>query len=157
MIHSLILPDRYRSQYSLFALLAAPLVFSADIRGTDPAGKNNWTAELASILLNREVIAVSQDPLGLQGRLVKQLSPSLQLYVRQLMGKSLAVGVFNRDDATNATGVDVRWADVGVAAGSKVTAVRDLWAGNDLAFTDDGVVLAQVDTHDTAVLRVETA
>ncbi len=72
-------------RYSLFALLAAPLIFSADIRGngSDPAAKNNWTPELNAILLNRDIIAVSQDPLGVQGALAKQLSasPFVQLCV----------------------------------------------------------------------------
>jgi hypothetical protein len=59
----------YRSQFSLFAILAAPLIFSADIRGTQNgtfighngvhhSTFNGWTPELATILLNKAVIAV---------------------------------------------------------------------------------------------------
>ncbi len=53
--------DEYRSHMSLWALTAAPLLAGNDIR--------TMTAVTKSILLNKEVIAIDQDPLG------KQASP----------------------------------------------------------------------------------
>ena len=94
--------------------------------------------------------------LGRQGRLVKQLTPSLQLYVRELSGGASAVAIFNRG-VTNATHVAVTWVDIGIPAGRKVTAVRALWADKPVPAGGSGVVLDVVDTHDTVVLRVETA
>jgi len=67
-----------------------------------------------------------------------------------------AVAVFNRG-ATNATRVAVKWSDVGVPAGRKVTAARELWADRPVPLGSDGVVLDAVDAHDTVVLRIETA
>ena len=43
------------TRFSLFAVLAAPLMFSADIRGAASA-KNSWTDEIAAILLNTAMI-----------------------------------------------------------------------------------------------------
>ena len=49
----------YRSHFSLWALLAAPLIAGNDLRHMNP--------EIRDILTNKEVIAVDQDPLGRQG------------------------------------------------------------------------------------------
>ena len=67
-----------------------------------------------------------------------------------------AVAVFNRG-ATNATHVAVKWSDIGVPAGRKVTAARELWADRPVPLGSDGVILDAVDTHDTVVLRIETS
>jgi alpha-galactosidase len=52
----------YRSHFSLWALLAAPLIAGNDLRDMKP--------EIHDILTNKEVIAVDQDALGRQGRRV---------------------------------------------------------------------------------------
>ena len=49
----------YRSHFSLWAVMAAPLLIGSDLRKA--------TAETLRILRNRDVIAVDQDPLGVQG------------------------------------------------------------------------------------------
>ena len=50
---------------ALWAILAAPLLLSADLRNVKPQYK--------SILLNNAIIAVNQDKLGIQGRMVMQV------------------------------------------------------------------------------------
>ena len=54
--------DEYRTHFSLWAISKAPLLIGCDVTKKDPT-----TFE---ILLNKEVIAVNQDPLGVQGRKV---------------------------------------------------------------------------------------
>ena len=44
--------DEYRSEYSVFCLLAAPLIMSNDL--------SQWTPAMAATLLNKEMIAISQ-------------------------------------------------------------------------------------------------
>lgn len=102
--------------------------------------------------------AVNQDPLGKQGALTKgNASELVQLYARELEGGALAVAVFNRGDE-NITSLRVNWSDVGLPAGKKVRGVRDLWAKAPMSgVTADGVVLELVETHDTALLRLEMA
>jgi len=54
--------DEYRTHFSLWAISKAPLLIGCDVTKKDP--------ETFEILLNKEVIAVNQDPLGVQGRKV---------------------------------------------------------------------------------------
>ncbi|KDO44287.1 hypothetical protein CISIN_1g012852mg [Citrus sinensis] len=54
--------QEYRAHFSIWALMKAPLLIGCDVR--------NMTAETFEILSNKEVIAVNQDPLGVQGRKV---------------------------------------------------------------------------------------
>jgi len=51
--------DEYKAHFSLWAMLAAPLIAGNDLR--------NMSKDTISILTNPEVIAVDQDPLGRQG------------------------------------------------------------------------------------------
>jgi len=50
----------YQSHFSLWAIMAAPLIAGNDIRSMSAATKN--------VLTNADVIAVDQDPLGAQGK-----------------------------------------------------------------------------------------
>ena len=52
----------YRSHFSLWAILAAPLIAGNDLRNMRP--------EIHDILTNKEVIAVDQDSLGREGERV---------------------------------------------------------------------------------------
>lgn len=56
--------DQSKMQMALWAILAAPLLMSTDLKNIRP--------EFAEILLNKPIIAVNQDPLGIQGLRVKQ-------------------------------------------------------------------------------------
>ncbi|MGH9591241.1 MAG: glycoside hydrolase family 27 protein [Terracidiphilus sp.] len=79
-------PDEWRTNFSLWAILAAPLIAGNDLA--------HMTPETRNILLNREIIAVDQDPLGKQGDRAYQTGP-LQVWTRRLRGADLAVGLFN--------------------------------------------------------------
>eukprot|EP01047_Picozoa_sp_COSAG01_P088268 COSAG01_NODE_20691_length_940_cov_0.774078_2_plen_165_part_01 len=59
--------EEYRTSLSLYAVLASPIIISADLRSV--ASEH---AECLAMLKNEEVIAISQDPLGAAGRLVSQ-------------------------------------------------------------------------------------
>jgi len=56
--------DQNKAQLAIWAVLAAPFLLSNDLRTIKP--------EIKELILNREVIAVDQDPLGIQGRLVNK-------------------------------------------------------------------------------------
>ncbi|KAH6937025.1 hypothetical protein HPB50_025114 [Hyalomma asiaticum] len=55
--------DQSKAQMALWAIMAAPLLMSHDLRRTRP--------EFVKILQNRAVIAVNQDPLGIMGKRVR--------------------------------------------------------------------------------------
>jgi alpha-galactosidase len=88
----------------------------------------SMSREVAEILTNREVIAVDQDPLGMQGRRVKR-NGELEVWAKQLADGGRAVVLFNR--GPKAADISVSWTDIGYPP--HVTAkVRDLWAHKDL-------------------------
>jgi len=60
---------------SLWSLLAAPLIASADLRKVSAAS--------LAILSNPEVIAVDQDPAGIQGRRISEEGP-LDIWMKPL-------------------------------------------------------------------------
>jgi alpha-galactosidase len=111
--------DEYRAHFSLWAIMAAPLIAGHDVRTMSEATK--------AILLNREVIAVDQDSLGRQGILVEERTPELQVWAKPLADGSRAVALLNRSAA--AATISVSLARAGLH-GDSVTA-RDLWAHED--------------------------
>jgi alpha-galactosidase len=110
----------YRSHFSLWAMMAAPLMAGNDVAGMSEATK--------AILLNKEVIAVDQDRLGVQGRRVWKEGDS-EVWVKPLTGGRRAILLFNRGESP-AT-IEASWEQLGYPAGLKAR-VRDLWAHADL-------------------------
>ncbi len=115
--------DEYRTHMSLWAVFAAPLLAGNDVRG--------MTDETKSILLNKEVIAVDQDPLGVQGRKTGKTG-DVEFYSRLLNNGDAAVVLVNRADAS--TTFKVPWNEMHIAEGAKV---RDLWKHEDFSVTAD--------------------
>jgi alpha-galactosidase len=132
--------DEYRTQMSLWALTAAPLLAGNDIRSMSDATR--------SILLNKEVIAVDQDPLGKQASAVK--NDSLEVWAKPLADGSVAVGVVNLGAAATQATVNTR--DLPLAG--SVIAARDLWAHADVKFTL-GSYSAMVPSHGVLLLRLK--
>jgi len=115
-------PNEQYTHVSLWALLAAPLIFSGDITRLD-----DFTLGL---LTNDEIIDVDQDPLGKPGRRVFKDGP-LEVWARPLADGSLAVGLFNRGDGL--TTVTADWKDLGLKGPQTV---RDLWRQKDVGIFD---------------------
>jgi alpha-galactosidase len=110
-------PDQYRTQMSLWALLAAPLLAGNDL--------SNMSDTTKSILMNKEVIAVDQDSLGIQG---KRIAP-LQIWMKPLSGGAKAVAIFNYVLDDQAIPITLQLKDVGFTG---LVHARDLWAHIDL-------------------------
>jgi alpha-galactosidase len=111
-------PNEQYSFMSLWCLMAAPLVYSGDLRQLDPFTHN--------VLCNPEVIAVDQDELCHSARVV-DLGEEQFAMVKDLVDGSRAVGVFHRGEFPAQVAVD--WAKLGLAG---PLAVRDLWRQQDL-------------------------
>ncbi len=119
----------YRAHFSFWCLLAAPLMAGND--------------------LNKEVIAVNQDQLGMQGRRVRKHGDS-EVWSKQLKDGGRAVILLNRGSAR--TDISVSWEDLGYPAHVSA-AVRDLWAKKDLG-KSTGAFSATVSPHAVVMLRV---
>ena len=106
-----------RSLFSLWCLMAAPLMAGNDVRAMDKP--------TIDILTNLEAIAVDQDPLGVQGRVVWN-DGNVSLWAgKPLFDGSLAVLVLylgkHRAERT------IVWEELGFKAADELY-VRDLWA-----------------------------
>jgi alpha-galactosidase len=130
----------YQTHMSLWCLACSPLMIGCDVRAMD--------AETAGLLMNREVLAVNQDPLGIPGRRVKQTGP-LEVWRKPLADGSVAVALINR----GSLGADITFhaSDIGLLDTSKLA--RDLWTEKDIAdFTWD--LTQRVEPHQTLLLKV---
>jgi alpha-galactosidase len=129
-----------QSEFSLWAEMAAPLI----------AGTNLQTASATtlSILLNKNVVAVDQDPLGKQGTEVSS-SGGLDVLAKPLAGGAAAVLLFNENAA--AATISTTAAAAGLPAASSYT-LSDLWANTTSSTT--GPISASVPGHGVVMYRV---
>jgi len=131
--------DESKTHFSLWAMLAAPLVAGNDIR--------NMNSHTLEILSDSEVIAVDQDKLGNEGTRAA-VNGLLEVWQKPLANGALAVGLFNRG-ATPAT-VTATWQDLGLAGSH---AVRDLWAHVNLGdFSNE--YSASVPEHGVVLVKI---
>ena len=131
----------YRSHFSLWAMMAAPLIAGNDLRSMSQATKD--------ILMNAEVIAIDQDAAGKQGTRIRVEGGS-EVWAKPLKQKgAVAVVLFNRGEA--AADISANWGEVGLPSGK--AKVRDLWAHTDRGvFTDS--FKANVPPHGVMMLKI---
>jgi alpha-galactosidase len=134
--------EEYRAHFSMWAIFAAPLLAGNDI--------SNMTADTKEILMNKEVIAIDQDPLGQQGRRVKKTG-DLEIWSKQLQDGGRAVALLNRGSA--ATKMSVAWTDIGYPD-SLSASVRNLWTAKDIG-KQSGSYSAEVPSHGVVMLTVK--
>ncbi len=136
----------YKSHFSLWCLLAAPLMIGCDVTNMNKVTK--------SILTNNELIAVNQDSLGVQGfRIGKTFhsSEAVEIWVKPLNDGSIAVGLFNLGKREKRIAT-VAWESIGLHD-RRSCVVRDLWAKENLGvFTGDFSTC--VDSHDVSLVRI---
>jgi alpha-galactosidase len=133
--------DEYRAHFSLWSLLAAPLLAGNDLRDMKP--------EIHDILTNKEVIAVNQDPLGSEGRRVRK-DGGLEVWAKQMQDGSRSVVLLNRD--TSEKEITVSWEDIGYP-GQLSASVRDLWRAKDLGQYKEKFS-ARVAPHSVVMVKV---
>ena len=132
-----------QSVFSLWAMSAAPLWAGNDLV--------KMTPQTQQVLMNSDVIAVDQDPLGQPATLVLEDDPGLQVWARPLEGKHSpqAILLFNR--SAQSAKMQVQWEELGIYGSA---AVRDLWSHRDLGVLLKGYE-AQVPAHGVVMIRVE--
>ena len=132
----------YRAHFSMWCLLASPLMAGNDIR--------SMSADIHDILTNKEVIAIDQDPLGREGHRVKR-ADGLEVWAKQLADGGRAVALLNRTGAE--ANITVSWTDIGYPVHVPAK-VRDLWAKKDLG-EKTGSFSASVPSHGVVMVRIE--
>ena len=131
----------YRAHFSFWCLLAAPLIAGNDLKNMPP--------EIKEILTNKEVIAVDQDSLGMQGRRIFKNGDS-EVWAKQMNDGSRTVILFNRGAAE--TEISVSWAALGYPSHLSAS-VRDLWEKKDLG-KFNGSYSSKVPSHGVMMLKV---
>jgi alpha-galactosidase len=133
-------PTQFRTQVSMWAMLAAPFMVSVDLTKISPTS--------VSYLQNEEVLAVDQDPAGAQGTLVAAAGNG-EVWVKPLADGSRAVALLNRGGSAMRIGTTA--SAVGMRTASSYT-WRDLWSHR--TSSRGGAVSAIVPGSGTALFRV---
>lgn len=132
-----------QSQFSMWSIVAAPLIVGSDVRKLSDSA--------VAMLTNREVLAVDQDPLGIQGKALTGITTpaGTQVWTKPLAGGDVAVALLNR--GTTPQTISATAGQVGLAT-SGAYALRDLW--QHTTTESAGTIAATVAPHGVVLLRV---
>ncbi|MFH1529940.1 MAG: NPCBM/NEW2 domain-containing protein [Pseudomonadota bacterium] len=118
--------DLYRAHMGLWAMFAAPLIAGNDLRA--------MSAKTLALLTNPEIIAVDQDPAGLQAVLLRA-TDDVRVYARPLTEDGLRAVLFFNTSQDSARTASITWDELGLSPGT--ASVRDLLGREELgAFVD---------------------
>ena len=128
-------------------MMAAPLIAGNDVRAM--MDSTRAAADVRDILLNKDVIAVDQDSLGVQGKIVQASPSELQVWVKPLQDGSRAVLLFNR--ASVPSTITASFGRIGIP--TKTARVRDLWVHTEQASVENAFA-ATVPSHGVVLVRI---
>ena len=140
-----------RAHFTMWCMLAAPLIAGNDVR--------NMTKETIAILTNKEVIAVDQDKLGIQG-LKHSSDDSLEIWYKPLVDDSWAVCFLNRSKSKKT--ISYKWKsqiindDFSKRSTNFKQAtyyIRNLWTKEDLGSTNKTLKI-EVPSHDVLLVKL---
>jgi alpha-galactosidase len=142
--------EEYKTHFSLWCMLAAPLMAGNDLQ--------NMTPETITILLNKEIIALDQDTLGRQGTCYRD-NGDYQIWIKALAGNEKAVCLLNKSDEKKTVLVDFALL-AQVSSGRRAAAslklenyrVRDLWEHKDVSIKETSTYIDLI-PHSVKVYR----
>ena len=140
-----------RAHFSLWCMLAAPLISGNDFR--------KMSKETLTTLTNKEAIAIDQDALGVQGYVYQQ-KDSVDTWIKPLKNGEVAVCFFNR--SKNPVNISHNWKQHAISDtlsktmidfNSATYTLSDVWA-KKMAGTTDQVFAATIPAQDVVMLRL---
>jgi len=134
-------PDECQAQMTMWSIWSAPLYLSNDLR--------NIRSDYRELILNREVIAIDQDPRGFSGIRVVDNSAS-SVWKKYLMNGDLAVAFLNFDTGGTPSVISVNWQQLNITGSWRV---RDLWAQKELNGTFSNSFNSYVNCHSATLYR----
>lgn len=140
--------EEYKAQFSLWSMMASPLIAGCDLR--------TMNDETIEILTNKEVIAVNQDPLGYQGYRHVDYG-DLEMWIKFLSEGDLAVCFLNRSDED--VKLDFDWKKYRISHRDQRFymdddwSIRDLWEHKIIGKTDENFNQS-VPAHGVVMLRL---
>ncbi len=129
-----------KTHFALWCMLAAPLMAGNDLR--------NMSDTVRDILTAEEVLAVNQDPRGIQGYKVYD-DGDHEIFNKPLADGSTAVLLLNR--GSEETDMTVTWDKIGLKGRQKV---RDLWQRKDLGAFRDSYTASKLKQHEHVLLKI---
>jgi len=128
----------YRTQMSMWCMLAAPLMMGCDVR--------NMNATTKTILTNKDIIDIDQDALGKQGFRVMR-NDGVEAWKKPLTGNRVAIAFLNRNSAGKA--VTASWEELELDPQTGFT-VYDAWKHTSLG-QSKGPLSAELKPHECQV------
>lgn len=133
-------PARQRTQLSLWAMIAAPMMLSNDL--------TTMTPETRALLTNSSVIDIDQDRRASAGAPV---GDDLEIWARAIGEKGLVVALTNR--AGHPRSMSVELGSLGLVGDDTVSAV-DAWTGKRYDARNGAITVDEVATDDTVLLQI---
>jgi alpha-galactosidase len=134
-------PAENRTHFSMWAMLAAPLLAGNDLPNMKP--------EIKDILTSRDVIAINQDPLGHEARHIYSKG-EVEVWARDLKGGAKAIAIVNVGSDVNSTHpFHLDLAQLGLHGSQHA---KDLWTGKEMELTSDMPI--ELPSHDILLLRI---
>jgi alpha-galactosidase len=131
-----------RTHFSMWAMLAAPLLAGNDLPNMKP--------EIKAILTNRDVIAIDQDRLGKQGARVYS-DGEVDVWSRHLAGGALAIAVVNAgSDRYSTHPFHLNLRKLGLAG---TQTGKELWTGKTVELSEN--MPLELASHDVLLVRVD--
>jgi len=132
--------DVSRFHQSLWCLLSAPLMAGNDL--------STMTDSTREILTNHEVIAIDQDPIGVQAHRIYADGP-IEVWMKPLADGDVAVGLFDKGNSPAQASVSLR--ELGLPENAHL---RDLWQHADAGIAHRSIT-EMVRPHGVVLLRVK--
>ena len=128
----------YRSQMSMWCMIAAPLMIGCDISKMDETTK--------MILSNKDVIDIDQDPLGKQGfRVIKK--DGFEAWKKPLANNKVAIALLNRNSTDKS--VSASWKELELKPDAKYK-IYDVWK-HTIVENTHGAISAKLKPHECEV------
>jgi len=147
-------PGENRAHFTMWAMIAAPLIAGNDLRNMDP--------EIKTVLTNKNIIAIDQDSLGVQGyKLDYKVAKDVEIWMKPLKNKEWAVCFLNR--GTNDAEFSIDWKKLDntdslskqqLSTQSKLYSFVDLWNVGKRSITSKPVSV-HLPAHDVLVYRLK--
>ena len=135
---------QYKTHFSIWALLASPLMIGCDIR--------NMNIETFKILTNKDLIKINQDSDCRQVyKLINIWNDNIKAYARNLENGDIAVGFFNFSDESGVVRLNIEELGLPESTG-KTLYMHNVWE-DETVTVKNGIFMHDIATHDCLVYR----
>jgi alpha-galactosidase len=133
--------DENKAHFTLWCMLAAPLMAGNDLR--------NMSDETISILTNPDLIAINQDVLGIQGKRINE-KDGIEVWSKPLIDGTIAIALFNRDNRQKQISFDFNELNLNKTP----EMVYDVWLKEEISIKNKQIAYS-IQSHGVALLKIK--